>query len=433
MNVLVSRAVLFVASLMVTASPAGSATQGPITIASPADAVTAALARSPSPRAAEAAQQGARGDSVQAALRPNPEASLVVENFGGYGGRGAYRGATQVQSTLQLSQRIELGGKRSARIDAAGQGETLAAVQTEIARLDLARDVIVALVDAVAATRTIDIENDRGRTASDGIRVTQARVDVGKEPPQQAQRAAVEQATASLAVDRARRDASRTIRVLASLVGATDVSLAPRQRWFDDLGPEPRRPIPAEPLARLSDSPDLRKLDITIAKRRAEIAVQRSKAVPDVTVQGGMRRFHDTGETAFVAGVSIPLPISDRNQGGIIRANAELAQAEAEAERTRSELVASLVSVEQRHAIAWKAASQYRVRIVPTAEQAARATTTGYAEGKFTFLEMQEARRTLFEVRLAALEALKELHTARAELERLRGMPAGAAWTGGGR
>ena len=48
----------------------------------------AALARSPALRGAEASRQAVRGDALQAPLRPNPEATLLGENFGGIGGRG---------------------------------------------------------------------------------------------------------------------------------------------------------------------------------------------------------------------------------------------------------------------------------------------------------------------------------------------------------
>jgi cobalt-zinc-cadmium efflux system outer membrane protein len=215
------------------------------------------------------------------------------------------------------------------------------------------------------------------------------------------------------------------LRLLAALIGIRGVTLAPRQPWFDEIGQPPRHAIPADPLARLGDNPDLKRLDTTIAQRRADITLQRANAVPDVTARGGVRRFHESGETAFVASVAIPLPLSDRNQGGIQKANAELGRAEAEAERTRTGLVATLLAAEQRQTGAWTTAQTLRTRVVPAADQASRVAGLGYAEGKFSFLDLQDSRRSLSEARAALVEALKEFHRSRAEVDRLRGVMAG--------
>jgi cobalt-zinc-cadmium efflux system outer membrane protein len=70
-----------------------------------------------SPRMAEslAAVNAAEGRARQAAVRPNPELGLEVENFGGTEDFGF----SPVETTVSVAQPIELGGKRSARMDAA--------------------------------------------------------------------------------------------------------------------------------------------------------------------------------------------------------------------------------------------------------------------------------------------------------------------------
>ena len=192
----------------------------------------------------------------------------------------------------------------------------------------------------------------------------------------------------------------------------------------------PRPPVPADPLLRLSANPDFARLEAAIVQQRANIDLQRANAVPDVSVQGHVRRFEQGRQTAFVAGVSIPLPIYDRNQGGIARAQAELLRAEAEAERGRLAMAASLVNAERRIDLAWRTVSNLRRVALPAAEQATRLATIGFAEGKFTFLEVLDAQRALSDTRAQLNEALREFHARRAEAERLRGQQPGVMPTG---
>ncbi len=385
------------------------------------------MARSPALRGAGASREAVRGDGLQASLRPNPEASLVVENFGGFGGRGEYRGARQVESTLGLSQRLELGGKRMARIALAGRNGDVATLDYEAARLDLARDVVGALAAATAAARNVEIEKERARLAAEMLRVARGRVEAGKEPLLQVRRAEVARATADIAVERARREAEVSARSLAVLLGLPQVNLPSRQPWFEDIGAEPRTPLPADPLARLGGNPDLARFEAAIAQRRADLSLQRANAVPDVTLQGYVRRFDAGRETAFVAGASIPLPIHDRNQGGIVRAQAEANRAEAEAERGRLTLAASLLAAERRLDLTWRTVMNLRRTSLPAADQAARFAAGGFAEGKFGFLEVLDAQRSLSDTRTQLNDALREYHARRAEVDRLRGRLAGLA------
>lgn len=404
---------------------------GAILIVSPAQAVAEALARSPVLRGAGASRDAVRGDALAAPLRPNPEASLVVENFGGVGGRGDYRGGRALETTLGISQKVELGGKRDARMGLAGRTTEAAGLDYEAARLDLVRDVVTSLADAEAAFRTIAVERDRARLAAETLRIARGKVEAGKEPLLQARRAEVTRATADIAVEKATRDAESALHGLAVLMGVPRVALAPGRTWFDEIGPMPPPPLPSDPLQRLAANPDFLKLEAAIAQQRANVAVQRANAVPDVTLQGYARRFEDGRETAFVAGASIPLPFNDRNQAGIARARAELLRAEAEAERGRLALGASLTTAERRTALAWRSAQTLRRSAVPTAEQAARLALGGFTEGKFTFLDVLDAQRALSEARVQLNETLREFHARRAEVDRLRGQGPGGSAVGG--
>lgn len=81
----------------------------PVTLA---EALSRASTSSPTLVQGEAAVLAAQGRAEQAGFRPNPELDLSVENFAGTGG---FRGLDDSETTLQIGQRLELGGKRTAR------------------------------------------------------------------------------------------------------------------------------------------------------------------------------------------------------------------------------------------------------------------------------------------------------------------------------
>ena len=247
------------------------------------------------------------------------------------------------------------------------------------------------------------------------------RVEAGKESLLQARRAEVTQATTVLAAGRARNDAAAALRNLAALIGVPRVEIARHQAWFDDIGAAPPAPVYAASPDRTASNPDLLRFDAVVARHRADLALQRANGVPDITLQGYVRRFQQSGETAFMAGASIPLPFNDRNQGGIARAAAELLRAEADAERGRLTLAAALAAAEGQMEFAWRATGSLRRDALPAAEQAAKFAASGYAEGKFSFLEVLDAQSALSDTRVQLNDALRDFHTRRAEVARLRG------------
>lgn len=424
-NWIVGTVVLVLGSVAVQAQPVRASMDGALVMTSPAQAVGEAMRRSPLLRGARAVRDAVQGDRLQAGLWPNPEISVLRENFGRMGNANNVGGFDPTQTTLGVTQRIELGGKRGARINFANQGNMVAELDEKSTRLDLGRNVLAALAEAVAATRSIELEQERFRLSDQTLRAARGRVEAGKEPLVQQRRAEVGRSTADLATERARQQAAVALQNLAVLLGVSRVELAPRQAWFDDIGSEPR-PVARDPMSGIKANPDIAKLDAIVAQRRANIRLQHANAVPDVNVQGGIRRLEGTNGTDFVAGVSIPLPIFNRNQGAIARANAEYAQAEAEAQQVRLQLVAALDAAERRLATAWRAARILKREVVPEAQQAASFAGSGYQSGKFGLLEVLDAQRALSEAKAQLNDALREVHVRRAEVNRLLGSELGS-------
>lgn len=146
-------------SAIVIASPAHAQAVAPLTLQ---EALNRAIESDPGFRAAEAGVDAALGGVRQARVRSNPELGAEVENFNG---RGDLRGFQGAETTFSLSQQVELGGQRRARIRLADRELHGAELDRVLRGLDLLRDVQIAYYDALAAQELVAIERERVATA----------------------------------------------------------------------------------------------------------------------------------------------------------------------------------------------------------------------------------------------------------------------------
>ena len=375
-----------------------------------ADALAQGAQNSPRVEQARAQAQAAEARARQAGVSPNPEISLEVENFAG---TGPYRDTRSAETTLALSQRIELGGKRSARMAVAGAERDFALIALKRAEADLARDIRTAFAELRAAEDRAVLARDNVAQAQELARSASLFVEVGRDPPLRKLRADALLADAKAEQARTFGDLLAARRLLADLVGSSDPDLSA------SVGDDTTRPALLPP-----ETPSLDE-QLTAAERdaaRARIRVARADGVPDVTASGGVRRINDGRETAFVAGFSIPLPIRDRNRGNIEAAGADsraseaaLAQARLDSRRGQHDARMLLGAAEERvAALSGPALAQ--------AEEALRLARVGYAAGKFSLIELIDAqaaltatRKSLIDARLDRARALAALIRANAQ------------------
>jgi outer membrane protein, heavy metal efflux system len=190
-------------------------------------------------------------------------------------------------------------------------------------------------------------------------------------------------------------------------------------------------PIAAIPSAarlaeRIAQNPDIARWATEMAQRQAALDLAGAQRIPDPTIQGGFRRLRETGDNAMVMQFSIPLPVFNRNQGGFLEARYRLAKVEEERRTAEVQVRGALAEAYGALASAFVEATRLQNEVLPGAQQAFDAVSEGYRQGKFGFLEVLDAQRTLFESRGRYLEALAAYHRAVAEVERLIGEPLGA-------
>ncbi|MCE3543673.1 TolC family protein, partial [Escherichia coli] len=109
---------------------------------------------------------------------PNPSINVYAENFAGDLDRNA---RNQQQTTFQIDQPIELGGKRSARIAAGEAGIVAAQARNRDGRLVYATELARAYVGVEIADRRIALAEDEVEEATADLKVARALVGAGKE------------------------------------------------------------------------------------------------------------------------------------------------------------------------------------------------------------------------------------------------------------
>ena len=384
-----------------------------ISILTVQEAVARAIARGPVSAAAAARLDAADANVDQARVLPNPELEVEAENFQG---TGPFRNFESLETTFTLSQTVEIGGKRSARIRAAQADRTAAQRRLSAAELELAKEVKFAFTEAVAAEAAIELAEERIRLAQEVERSVRAQVEAGREPLVQRNRAEVALGQAELQFDRTRRRAVLARDVLGSLTGIDPAEIKLESEWFERLDP-----VEVPNSTTLDRAIDVLQSEAEVLRSQAEFEMQRREALPDLTVSAGIRRFHDNDDSAFVVGLSIPIPVFDRKQGAIRRARAELVAAEADLAASRLRLANAVAAARTRLAAARDNVTALRADILPKAEEAFFFAEEGYRQGKFSYLDVLDAQRTLFEGRRELLDALQSFHESRAELERLAG------------
>ncbi|MEB0225062.1 TolC family protein [Pseudomonas sp. 10S4] len=371
-------------------------------------ALQTAFANNPDLAAAQWEIGIAQGDRQQAGLIPNPEVSWEAEDT-----RRNSR-----TTTVMLNQPIELGGKRGARIDVASRAQDAAGIELERKRNVLRADVIQAFYGASTAQQRLLLSRQSLELAERGVRVAQGRINSGKSSPVEGTRAEVQLSEVSLELRRAERDEASAWQQLAQVMGAplpTFVSVSDSDRLMPAVPPASRL------LARIEDTAELRLAKLQIDQREASLGLEKAQRIPDLTVSVGSQYSELERERVNVVGLSMPIPLFNRNQGNILAAARRADQARdlrnASELRLRTEIQTTLDQ--------WLTANteiqSFDQSILPAAQSAVDTATRGFEMGKFNFLDVLDAQRTLISARAQYIQAIAEATDAWVRIERIFG------------
>jgi cobalt-zinc-cadmium efflux system outer membrane protein len=353
----------------------------------------------------------------QAGLRPNPELTVDLEDFLG-SGSGPHRRFDSLQTTLSIGQLMELGGKRAARLRLASSEKEVLIWDYEAKRADVAAEVAKSFVEVLSAQDRRTLAEELARLAKEVLNAVAARVAAGKISPVEETKASVAWSISGIELERARRNIDAARKKLSAAWGSSRPIFSRAVGRLDQVTPVP---LAEDLVGRISGNPDIARWAAEIEQRRAVLAQNRAERIPDVTINAGIRRFREVEDTAFVAGATIPIPIFNRNQGKILESQYRISKAEREREAAGNKVLAALSDAYQALATGYAEATTLKSTVLPGAQSAFEATSEGFRQGKFGYLEVLDAQRTLFEARGRYVEALGAYHKAVADTERLIG------------
>jgi len=355
------------------------------------------------------------GIIIQAGKFRNPELDVESEDI------NARPNTPAAQfTTIRFSQLIEIGGKRSARINAASISQELADRNYESKRLELIARVANIFTKVLAGQERLQLAEKSLQLADKVVSSAAKRVKSGKAPPIEETKARIAFSTTSIELEQTRRELTATRKQLSLLWGN------PSPQFGRVLGNiESRVEIPSFDVLeqRLDKNPITLHSIKNIEQHKALVEIEKLRRIPDITVGAGVRRYTRADETTAIVNVSIPIPLFDFNQGNLQAANQRVGKAIDEQAATDLQLRSELITAYESLLAAQNEISVLHDDILPGAKSSFDIANKGYELGRFSFLEMLDAQRTLFQNQILYVRALTNYHHLINEIERLTASP----------
>jgi cobalt-zinc-cadmium efflux system outer membrane protein len=358
-------------------------------------AVEIAVARNPTLAAARESVEMSRGDAVNAGLRPNPALNLQTENYPYFGqsNRGPFLQSQEMTARVdyefQTKNRIGLR-KASAQLAVTRDQQ---AYQDEVRLLRL--QVQSAFYRVLLAKSNLELSRSILAQTDEVIALNRARFEQGDISELDLTRAQVERLRFAGDVFAARMELKNSTAALLALLNASDLSS--EVLTVGDLS-QPLNlglpvGLPVDDLFAMASRgrPDLHAAETEIERAIAQNRLQRAIASPNITVGGGYKR--NGPDDSLVLGVTIPVNIFNRNQGGILRAEAETRQARRLAEATRNRLRLEVQQAYNAYQINQERVEYIRREQLRQAEQASQVTLAAYRLGGMPLMDYLDAQR----------------------------------------
>ena len=376
-------------------------------------ALALALLNNPQLVASSFQVRAREAQALQAGLCPNPSVKVAFSDFLG---NGTNRDIEALETSLQLSQLIELGGKAVKRVRVASMDRDLAAWDYEKKRLEVLTQTTQAYIEVLAAQEKLKLCEELKNLVQQVLRIVTARVRAGKVFSLEEKKTRIALAGSQLEWKQAQIKLEETQRRLGLMWGNHQFSCQGVKGDIYQISAIPER----EKLeARLAQNPEVARWQTELEKRRAIIAWENSRAIPDIEVSAGINIFNETDDYAFTAAFTLPLPLFNRNQGNYQAAVHQLHHAQKEKDAVTLAIHGRLAEAYQNLKTTFLKATAMKNQVLPEALDIFKIATRGYRRGKFNYLEVLDAQRTLFQLKAQYIDTLASYHKAVAEVESL--------------
>ena len=358
-----------------------------------------ALQRNPTLARAEARINAARGEWLQVGLRPNPRVGYdggEIGNEGRSGMQGAFVSQEIITADkLLLSQTVVIREIDRLQQEFAAQQQR---VLTDVRR---------SFYDVLAAQSAMELARDLSQIGQKAYETSQNLFKSGNVSEVDVLQSRIEAEQAKIMLENSRHRHATAWQQLAAVVG--DPSMPPRLLEGDLRSAVPDLNWERASQRLLAESPELAAANAAVAKAQASLGRAYADRYPNWEAQGGAQYDNATRDTVANVQLSVPLPIYNRNQGGIRQAQAQIAAAQADVARMELLLQQRLAKAFEPYRNARTQTDAYAKRILPDAKKSLDIAVKSYEAGEVGFLSVLNVQRTYFQTQIAYLEALRQL------------------------
>ncbi len=345
----------------------------------------------------------------------NPELAVDIENFAGSGPLSGFQSS---ETTISVGQVIELGQKRQLRTQVANTMGHQAALEYEAMRLNLITDIRGSYARISAGQARLELITKLLELSERFNANVDTLVRAGRYSSAERARSEVEHQNLLMRRFQAESLLKQTKQELAATWGGSGQNVGRVAALSDEHVPLPHRETI---LDAINSSPAVMLANMDVEIREAEARYARSLWIPDPTVSAGLRRINETNDRALVAGLSIPIPILNRNKAGIEEAQHRRDQSEqllsAEHMQGVTEASTLLESLETLNLMV----ETLDQTIIPAAEKAYQIINQNYRLGQYGLIDVIDSQRQLFDAQLQYLDTRLEYDNKIIQLEGLLG------------
>ena len=385
---------LFAALLALPANAAERSVTQRMTLGS---AIQLALSENPDLQVYRLRETGLQGLVQNASLAPPIDLSAEAENIGG---TDDYSGFDSAEFTLALSSVIELGDKREARVAAVEAQRQVIAGERQTRALDLMGEVTRRYVEVVATQARLDLAVNARSLAQEVVQSVEHRARAGAAPEAEPLRARANLAQAELVVSEGQnrlRAARLSLSVLWGDMEPGFVRVAGNLENLGNVGDFDAL------YQRAIQNPAIELFASEERLREAEFQLATSQSNTDIGWSVGIRQYQETNDTAFVAGLSIPLVGAKRNSGALQSARAARDEVSMRRESALLNLRASLFDAYQQRRLGIETANSLRSDVIPLLQRALQQTQAAYENGRYSYQEWAAAQQELLSAEYALI------------------------------
>ncbi len=352
---------------------------------------------------------------IQAGLIPNPEVNFEVEDVFGSNELSGIKGS---QYTLSIDKQFELGGKRSKRVALAETEIVSSKDNYELLKLDIIASVKTTFLSLYKVQLQIEQQSKFVKLNEEINLTISERVKAGRTSPAEESKVKVTLTNSKIELARLQRYFSSIQTQLNSQMGISGKNLIPITNLFESVLAPPTK---QEIMGSTEDIPSIKLLQNEVNVRQAKLELEKSIAIPNLTLSGGVRYLNEINSNSFVAGVSIPIPIFNNNHGNIMASEERLHQMNAIKNARKLDVIAQLNTAYNNLLSAYHNSLQLKNIIIQEADNAYQITKQGYLQGRFAFIDLLDAQRTLFETQTQYLFEISDYYDSLIEIEKITG------------